>query len=267
MTEWVHNDRITLERNPNYWGQRPQLERITFRMIGDVNAELAAYRNGELQLSRVPPGTERAILADPALGQEAIRTSDLSTYGLFFNTATEPFSDARVRQAFATAIDRRAWIDQVSNGLGKPATSWLPPGMPAHDPELGNEYSFNPELARQILSDAGFPGGEGFPKVSYPLISVGGEDVIAQFIQAQIRENLGVELDLEPLDPPAFQRVMGARQFQLTGLVWSADYPDPESFLAPLFMTGSQNNIAMYSNPEFDRVGGLASAELDQQKS
>ena len=266
MAEWVHQDHITLEANPNYWGPRPKLDRITYRMMADPNAELAAYRNNELDLSRVPPGTERAILADPVLSQEVVRVSGLFTMGLFFNTAAAPFNNATVRQAFATAIDRDTWIDQIANGVGKPATSWLPPGMPGYDPQLGNEYAFNPERAGQLLAQAGFPGGQGFPTVSFTFVNQPGERIIAEFIQAQMRDNLGVELNLDPLDPPAFfQQVVGARQFQLTSLGWGAAYPDPESFLAPLFMSGSPNNIGQYSNPEFDQTAGMASMEPDQQ--
>ena len=202
MSEWVHQDHITLEANPNYWGPKPKLDRITYRMMADPNAELAAYRNDELDLSRVPPGTERAILADPVLSQEVVRVSSLFTMGLFFNTAAAPFDNAIVRQAFATAIDRDTWIDQIANGVGKPATSWLPPGMPGYDPQLGNEYAFNSERAGQLLARAGFPGGQGFPTVSFTFVNQPGERIIAEFIQAQMRDNLGVELNLDPLDPP-----------------------------------------------------------------
>ena len=130
MTEWVHQDHITLEANPNYWGPKPSLSRITFRMITDSNAELAAYKNGELDLAQVPPGTEKALMADSSLGKELIRSTALFHDGLFFNNLAEPFDQIKVRQAFSTAIDRGGWIDKVKNGVGMPATSWLPPEMP-----------------------------------------------------------------------------------------------------------------------------------------
>ena len=267
MTEWVHQDHITLEADPEYWGPKPKLATINYKMIADPNSELAAYRNDELELGRVPPGTERAILDDPELGKEVIRSKKLTTIGLFFNTSVPPFDDVKVRQAFATAIDREAWIDKVKNGLGQPATSWLPPAMPGFDPELGKDYVFNPDRARQLLADAGFPGGEGFPSVSFPFVNLLDQPLIAQFIQAQMKENLGVDVALEPLDPPSYgQRVIGARQFEMTSVGWSADYPDPESFLALLFSTGAPFNIMAYSNPEFDRLAGLASTELDQRE-
>jgi oligopeptide transport system substrate-binding protein len=82
-----------------------------------------------------------------------------------------------------------------------------------------------------------------------------------------LKDNLGVEIELLPLDPPAyFQQVLGGRQFELTGVGWGADYPDPENFLAPLFITGSPNNIGGYSNPEFDQLAVSALQELDQEK-
>ena len=130
MTEWTHQDHITLRANPSYWGSGPKLDTITYRMMTDPNAELAAYRNGELDISRVPPGAENTILADPSQAKELIRSPQLFTFGLFFNTSLPPFDDVRVRQAFATAIDREAWVERVKNGAGEPATSWLPPGMP-----------------------------------------------------------------------------------------------------------------------------------------
>ncbi|MBF8267145.1 MAG: ABC-type oligopeptide transport system, periplasmic component [Dehalococcoidia bacterium] len=266
MTEWVHQDHITLEANPNYWGPRPRLTRITYRMIADPNAELAAYRNGELHLSQLPPGNERGLLADPSLGQEVVRSPQLFTFGLFFNTAAAPFEGVAVRQAFATAIDREAWIDKVKNGVGKPATSWLPPGMPGYDPALGNEYAFDPDRARQLLAQGGFATGKDLPRVSYTFVDAGEQRLIAEFIQAQLKENLGVEVTLEPLDPPAFfQQVIAARSFQLTGIGWGADYPHPESFLVPLFVTGAGNNISQYGNSEFDHLVALASRELDQE--
>ena len=261
MTEWVHQDHITLEANPNYRGPTPKLSKITYRMIADPNAALAAYRNDELHISQVPLGTERDILADPSLGQEIVRVPQLFTYGLFFNTTAAPFEDTAIRQAFAAAIDREACTDEVKGGVGQQATSWLPPGMPGDDPGLGREYEFEPGRARELL-----PAGEELPGVSYAYVEAGDNRLIAEFIQAQLKENLGVEVTLEPLDPPAFfQQVIAARSFQLTGIGWGADYPHPEGFLAPLFMTGTGNNITQYSNPEFDQLVALASAELDQE--
>ena len=265
MTEWAHQDHITLELYSDYWGPMPNLTKITYRMITDPNSELAAYRNDELDLSQVPPGIEESITGDATLGAEVVRSLQLFTFGVFFNTTAAPFDEVTVRKAFAMAIDRDSWVDKIKNGVGLAATSWLPPGMPGYDPAVGSENAFDPSAAQALLSSAGFPGGDGFPDVSYAFVDAGEGSLIAEFLQGQFRDNLGIEVSLEPLDPPSyFQKVIGGRDFQLTGIGWGADYPDPESFLAPLFMTGSPQNIAGYSNPEFDGSAGPAFAELDQ---
>jgi len=267
MTEWVHQDHITLEANPNYWGPGARVGKITFKMIGDPNAALAAYRNDELELTQVPPGVEKAILGDPTLGKEVLRFTRLSTYGLFFNTTVKPFDQVKVRQAIATAIDRDGWIEKVKNGLGKGATSWLPPGMPGYDARVGREYEFNPERARGLLAEAGYPGGQGFPRVTYTVFNVQDNPLIAQFIQGQMKEHLGIEVDLEMLDPPSFfGKVLGGRDYQMAGLAWVADYPDPEGFLEPLFVSGAGNNIMGYSNKEFDGLAEEARKELDDRE-
>ena len=267
MTEWVHQDHITLEVNPNYWGPRPNLTTISFEMIGDPNSELSAYLSDELDLAQVPPGTERATLEDPNLSRELLRSTALFHDGLFFNTTAEPFDNLKVRQAFATAIDREAWIDKVRSGVGHPAVSWLPPDMPGYDPELGQEYAFNADRARALLAEAEFAEGTDFPEITLSYINVGDQGLMAEFLQEQMRQNLDVTVNLEPLDPPSFfGKVAGAGQFQWASLGWGADYPDPENFLAPLFTTGSQFNLSRFSNPAFDALAAQAATELDQAK-
>ncbi len=264
LTQWVHQSRIVLEANPEYWGPEPGLTKISLSMITDVNAELAAYQAGKLDMSQVPPGTETVILGDASLGKEVIRSTDLRTFGLFFNTSQAPFDNLLVRKAFTTAIDRNAWISKVKNGVGRPATGWLPPGMPGHEPDLGSQYTFDQERAAQLLADAGYPGGEGLPSVSLTYVEAGDQHIMAEFLQAQMKDNLGVDMPLSPLD--SFQQVVGARQFQVVLVSPGADYPDPEGALASLFVTGAPVNITQYSNPEFDRLAGLAASELDQEE-
>jgi oligopeptide transport system substrate-binding protein len=267
MTEWVHQDHITLEASPNYWGPRPTLRKIALGMITDVNAELAAYQRDELDLAQVPPGAEGAILADPNLAQQLLRTPSLTTFGLFFNTREAPFDDVKVRQAFTTAIDRDAWIHKVKGGAGRPATSWLPPGLPGYDPALGGEYTFDRARAADLLAGAGFPGGAGLPTVTLTYVEAEDQRLMSQFLQSQIRENLGVEVVLESLDPVSYgQKVVGARKFQMTPFGWVADYPDAEDFFSLLFVTGAPINITGYSNAELDRTAALAASKPDQEK-
>ena len=240
LSEWAHMDHITLEKNPNYWAPAPKQSRIRFAMITDANAELTAYRAGELDFSRVPPGTEQGILADSDLQGQVLASSQLSSLAMFLNTTAEPFDNLKVRQAIATGVDRAMWTEQVKNGVGEPATGWLPPGLPGYDANVGVEYAFDAAKAQSLLADAGYPGGEGFPEVSLTYVAADDQSLMAQFLQAQLSENLGIEMTLDPLDPPSYGgQVIGGRQFDATLFLWAADYPDPENFLASLFTSES----------------------------
>jgi len=136
-------------------------------MITDANAEYAAYLNAELEMTRVPPGSEKQVLADPKLQPEQLRYNELVTFAFQFNVTRPPFDNVKVRQAFANAVDREAFVDKVRSGVGKPAYSWIPPGMPGHRPDLGKEYRFDAAKARKLLADAGYPEGRGLAPVSF----------------------------------------------------------------------------------------------------
>lgn len=156
LSEWEHQDHMTFIPNPNYWGTAPKLTKLTFKMITDTNAALAAYKNNELDITAPPGGTELATLADPVLGKQVVRYNELVTFSLQFNLTAAPFDNELVRQALSCAIDREAYINQVRGGVGSVALSWIPPGMPGYDPNLGKEWEFNPAKAKQLLEEAGY---------------------------------------------------------------------------------------------------------------
>ncbi len=231
MTEWVHQDHITMKANPNYWGTKPKLTEITMKMITDANASLAAYRNNELDISAVPAGTEKATLADSVLGPQIVRYAELVTFGPQFNVTVAPFDNKLVRQALATAIDRVAFVDKVRNGVGAPATSWIPPGMPGYDAELGKQYTFNPTKAKELLAEAGYADKSKMPEIKYQYADTASNALIAQFIQGQLKDNLGINLTLEPMESKAFSAMVNAEQHTWAWFGWGADYPDPDNWL------------------------------------
>ncbi len=266
MTEWVHQDHITMKANPKYWGTKPKLAEINFRMITDANAALAAYRNNELDISGVPVGTEKATMADPVLGTQIVRYAELVTFGPQFNVTVPPFDNKLVRQAIATAIDREAFVNKVRNGVGKPAYSWIPPGMPGYDPELGKQYQFNPTKAKQLLTQAGYPDPTKLPVMKYQYADTASNTLIAQFLQGQLKDNLGITLTLEPTEPKAFSAMVNAEKHTWAWFGWGADYPDPDNWLPDIYGTGGGVNHTLYSSAEFDRIAALAKSELDNNK-
>jgi oligopeptide transport system substrate-binding protein len=266
LTEWVHQDHMTFKANENYWGTKPKLSEIQYKMITDVNAELAAYRNNELDLCRVPPGSEKSIMDDPVLSKEIVRYNELVTFAFQFNVSKPPFNNKLVRQAIATAIDRESFVYNVRNGVGTPAYSWIPPGMPGHDPELGLQYKFDKTKAKQLLAQAGYSDVSKLPEIKFQYADSAGNRLIAQFLQGQMQDNLGITITLEPMESKAFQQLVNAEQHTWAWFGWGADYPDPDNWLPELFGTDAGNNHTTYSNPEFDALAEEALSELDNTR-
>jgi oligopeptide transport system substrate-binding protein len=266
LTEWVHQDHMTFKVNANYWGTKPKLAEIQLKEITDINASLAAYKNNELDMSAVPPGTEKNVMNDAVLSKEIVRFNDLGTYGLTFNLAVAPFDNLKVRQAMEMAIDRDAFIDKVRNGVGRAATSWIPPGMPGFSETLGSQYKFDKAKAKALLADAGYSDVSKLPPIKFQYADSAGNKTIAQFFQAQLKDNLGIDLILEPMETKAFQAAYNAKQFNMKWGGWIADYPDPENWLPELYGTGAGNNKQSYSNKQFDDLAKQAKVELDNTK-
>jgi oligopeptide transport system substrate-binding protein len=263
LTEWVHDDHMTFKPNPNYWGTKPKLTEIYMAMITDVNTELEAYESNKLEISRVPLGMEKTVMADPVLSKETLCYPQLSTCALEFNTKKPPFDNIKVRQALACAIDRVSLVDKVRGGVGKPALSWIPPGIPGHDPSLGKEYEFNITRAKELLAAAGYADLDNFPVLTFQYPDTAGNSLIAEFLQAQIKENLGIDLTLEPMEPKSFTQLVEQREHTWYLGWWFADYPDPDDWLPELFGTDAGQNNTGYSNPEFDALVKQAKSELD----
>lgn len=266
MTEWVHQDHITLVPNENYYGTKPKLTKITLLMVTDIQANYAAYLNGERDITEVPAALVEQVQKDPNLKDQVVRFPRLSTFGPEFNNTKPPFNNAKVRQAFTTAIDRQSFIDKIRRGLGKPAYSWVPPGMPGYDANIGQQYKLDPAKAKQLLADAGFANGQGLPKISFQFANSGNNPIYAQFFQEQWKSNLGVDVALEPMEPKAFSELVNRKEHMIGWYGWGADYPDPDNWLPENFGSKGGNNKTGYSNPDFDKLVAQAAAETDPQK-
>lgn len=185
-------DRIVLERNDGYWGERPHLDSLTFRIIPNNQTRVASLLGGEVDLiSYVQPDDvetlENAGLHVPeGTGAELIYFS--------FNRRNPVFDDDRVRQALVHGLDRQALADEVYNGYAAPQYSFLPPGNEAYRADV-KDFEYDPDRARQLLAEAGYgPGQLRFNLV----IDVANENV-GQWLQAHLKE-IGVEADVVSLD-------------------------------------------------------------------
>jgi oligopeptide transport system substrate-binding protein len=261
LESFTSGDSVVLAANTNYWGSdEPTLDQLVYSVIPDDSAALVAYENGEIDLTGIPPGALSSYTSDP----ERVKADILATYAIQYNTTQAPLDNALVRQAFSRAIDREAYVTNVLQGVGQPAVSWVPQGMPGYNASIGSGLSFDPEAAKNLLSQAGYTDGAGFPTVKLMIADVADTRTAAEYFQQQLKDNLNVTVDIDAVDPNTFGERYTTGQFEMVWQFWFADYADPENWLVQQFGTGSGFNFFGYSNAQVDDLFSKASTELDQ---
>jgi oligopeptide transport system substrate-binding protein len=255
LTDWRHEYRLTLAANPTYFGGRPALDRVVMYVVNERTTELTLYQTGDLDYAQLPPEAIPAFQGSP----EHLRLPILRGYYVGFNVRKAPFTDPRVRRAFTLAIDREQF-PKILRGGERAATSWVPPGMFGHDPSIG--LPFDPDRARRLLAEAGYPDGRGLPPVEYVYNTGPVNTLIAENLQAQWKSHLGVSVTLDNLEWKVYLKRLQHDAPPLFRLGWGADYPDPDNFLA-LFTADSGNNHTGWANPRYDALVADASAEAD----
>jgi oligopeptide transport system substrate-binding protein len=252
LDEWQHEYRVVLRRNPGFYGTPAALDRITAYMVEEASTALVLFEQGLLDIVRLPPLEIRRYRERPSyLSQPLLRG-----YYYGFNTAEPPFDDVRVRRAFAMAIDRREF-PVVLQGGELPASSWLPPGMPHANPEIG--LPFDPARAQALLDEAGFDRAQPV-EVVYNTNQV--HKLVAENVQAQWQRHLGVTVELQNREWKVFLKELVTRTPMIYRLGWGADYPDPHNFMN-LFTSTSANNHSGWSNARYDELVDRASREGD----
>jgi oligopeptide transport system substrate-binding protein len=149
----------------------------------------------------------------------------------------------------------------VQKGVGKPAYSWLPPGVPDYDPELGMDYKFDAAKAKADLAKSKY--ASSVPAIKFTFVNSASAKIRAAFVQDQLKTNLGVNIDLEALESATYKSRYQQDDFQMVFGGWGSDYADPEDWLPQLFGTGAGNNKYMYSNPQVDALFKQAQTTTD----
>ncbi len=254
LEEWEKDKRIVLSPNLNYTGKmKPYLERIIYE-LGDQNQQVSAYLADEIDwVEWFSPADIDMIVADPELSKEYHPGyGDFRTYYFFFDHKP-PFDDVRVRQAFVHAIDKQALLDNVIQVQGMIANGMLMPGYPdAVMPEELAEYQkYDPELASQLLAEAGYPNGEGFPKLELWLRDATAMDeAVAGACASMLKDNLGIDVEISNKEGKVFMAAMNAHELQFGYVSYGMDYFDASNLLG-IWKSGGRH---AWVNEEFDRV-------------
>ena len=264
MASWTHDAEIVMAQNEKYYNvEELGPDTLTFKLMDDANAQLTAFNNGDLDYMQNPPTDETASLL---VAGTLLPGDYLGTYYVCFNNQKAPFDDVNVRRAFSLAIDRNYIVQQVTQSGEVPAGGWVPSNVVDAQGTDGddfrtvggdyidvNDYEANCELARQLLAEAGYPNGEGFPEVTYLYNTDERHGAIAEALQSMWKEVLGVQVRLDNQDWNVFLETRSKGEYSMCRNGWIADYNDPVSFL-DMFMTGNGNNDAHYSNSEYDAI-------------
>jgi oligopeptide transport system substrate-binding protein len=263
LTRWTQNQTIEVRKNPLYWdAARVRLNGVNFFTIDSASIQEQGFRAGEFHIAMKFP-----IYRAPAYANAQPATLHLNplegTHFLTFNVARAPFTDPRVRRALSMAIDRRKLCAAVFHAFAEPAFSQVRPGTGGYTPPPEASYQLNPDEARRLLAEAGFPQGRGFPAVE--LMVVGNEpETIAtgEVVQAAWKDVLGITAELLPTEKKVYLDAERTKHFQMVIERWEYSWDDPSAYYLTGH-TGNPNDDSGWSDPEFDRAYREAELSLD----
>lgn len=251
------------KKNPKYFNaDKVRLNKVKAVMIEDYAASVNAFKTGQHDWS-----AEASIPADQIENLKKYKDFHfdpmLATYFYFFNTKKKPLDDARVRLAMSLAIDRKAIVDNVVRQNQKPSRDLVPDGMNGYQGPESEVY--NPELAKKLLADAGFPDGKGFPKLLLKFNTSDNHKKIAEAAQGMWKQVLGIHVDIANVEWRTLLDDQTRGHFDIVRFSWTADYMDPHTFLS-VMLGDSDNNKARWKNSKYDQLILQSDAEQNQEK-
>ena len=272
VSDWVPGSYIMMTKNPYYWNADAiKLDGIKWNLIEDSNAAYSAYQTGEVLMIKDVPTEEI-----PSLKENADFYVDpiIGTYYLSMNIDREPFNNADVRKALSLAIDRDYVANTLMQGTYSPAGNFMGPGWIDTDGKQfkdnangGKEYidttNYEADLeeAKQLLADAGYPNGEGFPTITYSTNDAGYHKVVAEYLQ-QAWAELGIDLQVDIVEWASFTPMRRNGDYDVARNGWVGDYSDPSNML-DLFYSTNGNNDGKFNNADYDAALELSRTTLD----
>lgn len=256
---WDHDKAVVLERFDDYYGEKAKIKNILGYMINEYSTALNLSEAGKLDFQPSLPFKELPFLRTrPGFRQ----VSSLATYYYGLNLRKPPFDNLKVRKAFVLAIDRKQITDLLAAGHA-PLTGWVPAGMFGYENERG--LKFNPELAKTLLDEAGYKDRSKFPRVTLAFNTNENHQRIAENVQAQIKKNLGIEVQLSNEEWKVYLKRLQTDTPSIYRMGWLADYPDPSTFVS-LMTSFSENNHTGWGNKHYDEIVKEGAMSLDKEK-
>lgn len=264
FVEWTPNVSLVLEANDDFFLGRPQIDRLEYVVVPDSSTALAQYEAGELDIVGVPPSALQRVSEDPVLSEQlAYFTRAQLRYAGMNQDMFEPFQNVLVRQAFNYAIDDEVIVTQLLNNAWTPATGLVPPNIPQYNPDLEG-YAYDPARAQELLAEAGYPGGEGFPVVELATL----DTTQAEAVAAMLSANLGITVEiLQPERGDMIDGLWSGDRWQFFLFGWTADTPSASVWTYEMLYCGLDSNFSNYCNEEVNSLIDMARTTLDMAES
>jgi peptide/nickel transport system substrate-binding protein/oligopeptide transport system substrate-binding protein len=255
IEEWVRDQVLTYKRNEAYTGQlQVPLQKIQIKFAAPATY-FTMYDSGEIDYMTDPaPAELKLVESDPDKASEIHQgVGDFACLYFFFDVTTAPWDNLQVRQAFSHVIDRDAMKQQIWTSQANPAPSFLAPGFPASNTEgLADIQKFDPDLGKQLLEQAGYPNGEGFPKITMQVRGGGTPMEVATTTAyaSMLKEHLNIDVEVQTIDRTAFYDQMNAKPTEISfGWVsYGMDYFDASNMLG-VWLSGGRHS---WSNADYD---------------
>jgi len=267
--KWIKDDRIIYKANKDYWGGRPFLDKLILKVIPNNSVRAAELKTGSIHIMDFPNPEEVADLEkDPNI--KLVKQEGLNIGYLAMNTQKKPFDNVLVRKAINMAINKQAIVDAVYAGFGKAAKNPIPPTMWSYNDEI-EPYEYNPEKAKKLLAQAGYPNGFETDIWAMPVprpYNPNGKKV-AEAIQADLAK-IGIKAAIVSYDWGTYLEKTKHGEHMMAQLGWTGDNGDPDNFLYVLLSsTAAQipaQNIAFYKSEKFDKLVEEAKITNDVKK-
>jgi len=260
LTQWDQNRIVVVEKNPAYWDAATvKLDAIHFHPVGQINTEERMFRAGQLHITYTMP--EEKIPAYQKDDPGVLKSHPyLGTYFYRLNTTVPPLNDVRVRRALAMTIDRESIVNNVTRGGQIAAYTLTPPDTLGYTARAAIPY--NVEQARQLLAEAGYPEGKGFPELQLLFNTLESHQKIGEAIQQMWKQALGINITLHNQEWKVYLESERAMNYQISRASWIGDYIDPNTFL-DMFITDGGNNRSGWSSPDYDALIDRAAMTSD----
>jgi oligopeptide transport system substrate-binding protein len=264
LDEWLLNRRISMRKSDTYWDRdRVRLNKAIYYPTENAVSEERGFRAGQLHATATIP-LDKIPVYQAMENSPYVQAPYLGTYYYLVNTQRSPTDDPRVRQALSMAFDRETLARTVMQNSVVPAYAITPPGTIGYQPP--KIFDYDPKRARELLAEAGYPNGEGWPGLEIIYNTQEAHRKIAVAVQQMWKDTLNIDVTISNQEWKVYLDSVSTRNFDVARRGWIGDYVDPNNFL-DLFLSAGGNNNTGFSDPTYDELIAKTAPQAKTQEA